>query len=234
MADLRALALLPVVVPQALWVAARATRLPEAPGPRAGQAGEGLPLRVLILGDSSAAGVGVASQQEALAGRLTVHLSARYAVQWTLLARSGLTSSGLLRMLSGVPARTFDVAVVAIGVNDTKNGVHPTRWRANYTTLLTLLRGPYGVRRIYASGVPPLGAFPLLPRPLRNVLGARAARFDALLQDVCAQEAGAVHLPFDLPVDPTLMAEDGFHPGAQVYDIWAQRVADHLRAVPLV
>ncbi|MEL7132865.1 MAG: SGNH/GDSL hydrolase family protein [Pseudomonadota bacterium] len=225
---------LPVVGPQALWVASRALRLPEAAGPREGAGGAGLPLRVLILGDSSAAGVGVAHQDHALAGRLAAHLGQRYAVRWRLVARTGLTSSGMLRMLSAEPDGRFDVAVVALGVNDAKNGVHPTRWQANYTALLNRLKGQFGVQRIYASGVPPLGAFPLLPWPLRDVLGARAARFDALLADLCADAEGVVHLPFDLPLAPELMADDGFHPGAQVYDIWAHRVAEHVRAAPLL
>lgn len=232
MSVLTALALAPVLLPQAVWLAVRAMRLPEADGPRTGQAGEGVPLRVLVLGDSSAAGVGVAHQNEALTGRLVAHLEANYAVQWTLWARSGLTTSGMLRMLCAKPAQVFDVAVVALGVNDTKNGMHTSRWQTNYETLLRVLRARHGVERIYVSGVPPLGAFPLLPRPLRDVLGARAARFDAALVHICNHHNGAQHMPFDLPLEPELMAADGFHPGAYVYDIWAQRIAAALRANP--
>ncbi|WP_299655092.1 SGNH/GDSL hydrolase family protein [uncultured Tateyamaria sp.] len=228
----RALALLPVLLPQAIWVAARAMRLPEADGPREGQVGVGPPLRLLIVGDSSAAGVGVAHQDGALAGRLVSHLQTGFSVRWRLLAQSGLTTSGMLRMLSAQPARDFDVAVVALGVNDAKNGMHHSRWQANYTRLMGRLQDRFGVSRIYASGVPPLGDFPLLPRPLRDVLGARAVRFDAMLANLCADTDGAVHMPFDLPMDPTMMAADGFHPGAPVYDIWARRIADALRADP--
>ncbi|WP_299554207.1 SGNH/GDSL hydrolase family protein [uncultured Tateyamaria sp.] len=232
MSRLSTYALAPILLPQAIWVAARAMRLPEADGPRSGQAGAGPPLRILILGDSSAAGVGVPHQEEALVGRLVAHLHADYAVQWTLWARSGLTTSGMLRLLSAKSAHVFDVAVIALGVNDTKNGMHPTRWQANYTKLLKQLRARHGVGRIYASGVPPLGAFPLLPRPLRDVLAARAARFDAMLSGICVDQDGVKHMPFDLPVEPELMAADGFHPGVQVYDIWARRIVDALRVDP--
>lgn len=234
MAGLPTFVLAPVLLVQAIWVAARATRLPEADGPRRGRSGGGLPLRVLVLGDSSAAGVGAAHQDAALTGRLVAHLDADYDVQWVLWAQSGLTTSGMLRMLNTQPAQEFDVAVIALGVNDAKNGMHPTRWQSNYAKLLAQLRRRHGVRRIYASGVPPLGAFPLLPRPLRDVLGTRAARFDTILADLCAGQDGVEHLPFDLPLEPALMAADGFHPGEQVYDIWARRIADALRANPLV
>ena len=56
-------------------MSARALRLPEAEGPRAGSAGEGPALRLLILGDSSAAGVGTTHQEEALLGQMRKRFS---------------------------------------------------------------------------------------------------------------------------------------------------------------
>ena len=222
-----------VIVPQGLWVAARAIRLPEPPGPRDGQAGEGAALRVLILGDSSAAGVGGDHQDRALSGRLSARLAQTRTVRWHLWARSGLTTSAALRLLLAKDPQIFDLAVVALGVNDVKNGVHVTRWQSNYARLITVLKRQFGVRRIYASGVPPVGAFPLLPQPLKATLGDRATRFDATLAALCTREPGVEHMPFDIELDPVMMAVDGFHPGAEVYDIWAERVAAALAADPL-
>ena len=51
------LALSPVLLFQAVQLRRRALRLPEADGPRDGIAGDGPVLRILIIGDSSAAGV---------------------------------------------------------------------------------------------------------------------------------------------------------------------------------
>jgi hypothetical protein len=63
------LALSPLLVVQALHTRARVPSLPEAAGAREGVLGRGaVALRLLIAGDSSAAGVGVATQQHALAG----------------------------------------------------------------------------------------------------------------------------------------------------------------------
>lgn len=230
MQPLTAFALLPVLLPQALWVVARAQRLPEPRGPRSGQVGEGTPLRLLILGDSSAAGVGVAHQSQALSGRLVAQMSQASTVCWTLWAQSGLTSSGVLRRLASEHTQPFDAVILALGVNDVKNGVSLSRWTANYTELLHTLRARFGAPHIFASGIPPLGQFPLLPRPLRTVLGARAKRFDRALASLCAATDNVLHLPFDLPLDPTQMASDGFHPGPDIYDIWAARLATAIRA----
>ncbi|WP_299043052.1 SGNH/GDSL hydrolase family protein [uncultured Tateyamaria sp.] len=221
--------LAPVLLPQAIWVASRAMRLPEAAGPRSGILGPAPGLRVLIVGDSSAAGVGVDHQTDALAGRLVHHLGAGHGLSWSLEAKSGWTSRQACHALEQLAPAAVDLAVIAVGVNDVKNGVHITKWRRNYATILDTLRRRHGATCCVASGVPPLGAFPLLPPPLRGVLGARASRFDAVLANLCRDTPTALQLPFDAPVDTAQMAQDGFHPGAPVYDIWAGKVVEAAR-----
>ena len=222
---LRGLALLPVLVPQALWVKYRAARLCEAPGPRAGVMGQGPRLRVLVVGDSSAAGVGADTQEVALAGRLAAHLAERYTVSWVLNARCGATTTSLLARLRDMPADRFDVAVIALGVNDSKNGMTRARWRRNYAALIALLRHRFGVTSIIASGLPPLGEFPILPAPLRHILGARAQAFDADLREIARAQGDMQIVSLQFEMDASLMASDGFHPGPVIYDRWAARVA---------
>lgn len=74
------LLLSPLLAAQALWVISRALQLPEAAGPRSGVTGTGPILRLRIIGDSSAAGVGVAHQDQALAGQLASELSPHFNV----------------------------------------------------------------------------------------------------------------------------------------------------------
>lgn len=217
--------LIPLLVLQAAWVAARALRLPEAPGPRSGQTGDGAPLRLLVLGDSSAAGVGAANQDRALTGRLAAYLSPHHHVHWRLHARTGATARSARFSLDTLAPGPYDVAVLALGVNDTKNGVPAARWRRDYAALLDALTIRFGVTLCIASGVPPLDRFPLLPRPLRDVLGRRALQLDHELAGLAASRSGVIHLPVGDALDPAGMAEDGFHPGPAVYDAWALRVA---------
>ncbi len=60
--------LLPVLLGQAVYLRKNVVKLPEPEGARIGVLGEGPLLRLLILGDSSAAGVGVETQADALLG----------------------------------------------------------------------------------------------------------------------------------------------------------------------
>ncbi len=225
------LALAPVCLVQGLAVRRRAARLPEAAGPRGGRVGTGPLLRLLILGDSSAAGVGVAHQDDALAGRLGHALAARFTVQWQLHARIGATTASTLQTMREIDAAPFDAAVIALGVNDVARQVPLKRWLAQQQALAELLRARFGLRRAYLSGVPPMGCFPLLPQPLRAVLGARAARFDTALAQAVRRQPALRYLPIPgAALDPALMAEDGFHPGPVIYRLWAEHLAEAICA----
>lgn len=218
------LALSPVLVAQGLAVRRRARRLPEAAGPREGVAGQGPVLRLLIAGDSSAAGVGVAHQDQALAGQVVARLAQEYCVYWQLHATSGHTTADTLARLEALPAQGFDLALTALGVNHATRLHSPARFAEEQERLRALLRQKFGVRFHLRSGLPPMGRFALLPQPLRAVMGGVAGALDAVLA-----EDPATHLPFDpVQLDPAQMAEDGFHPGAAIYAAWAQAAAFRL------
>ncbi len=224
--SLTALALMPLIVPQGLYVKFRAAQLQEAAGPRAGQIGSGPPLRVLILGDSSAAGVGVATQSRALAGQFVAPLAKHYTVTWQLHAQTGATSASMNATIRSLDVEPFDVALIALGVNDVKNGVRLSRYQIQTARLYDRLTDAFGIRLICASGMPPVKDFPLLPDPLRWALQSRAQVFDAAHRDLIATRPACFHLKGPERLCPDDMAEDGFHPGPAVYAEWGQLAAD--------
>ncbi|MEY8839238.1 SGNH/GDSL hydrolase family protein, partial [Cribrihabitans sp. XS_ASV171] len=149
---------------QGLAVRRRAVRLPEPEGPRAGRAGRGPNLRLLILGDSSAAGVGAGMQAQALSGQLVARLGRHYAVSWQLEAMTGRTTADALAALDRVEG-PIDMAVTALGVNDVTRGVSRARFAEGQAALVERLQA-MGARRLVLSGVPPMERFPALPQPL--------------------------------------------------------------------
>ena len=223
------LVLSPVLIVQALLVIKRALRLPEASGARAGILGDGPSLRVLIVGDSSAAGVGVSHQDDALAGQLTTALAQDFTLTWRLLAQTGATTASTLKTLDGAALDPCDIIVTALGVNDIARSVPLRRWRRQQRQLRETLRVRTGARHIYVTGIPPIGEFPLLPQPLRWVLGRNARRAGELLQADLEMEADATYvtLPHDM-LTPALMAEDGYHPGPEIYALWGTQMASRI------
>lgn len=91
--------LAPLLLAQGCRVRRTTPRLPEAAGLRRGEEGAGPGLRLLIVGDSAAAGVGVATQAQALSGRLLTSLVADFRVRWRLVAATGYTAQDVLDRL---------------------------------------------------------------------------------------------------------------------------------------
>ena len=239
-------ALSPLLLWQGRQVRREAPRLPEPTGPRLGLAGMdrhngAMPrLRVLIVGDSSGAGVGAATQDEALAGRLSQALTRRLKapVAWQLVARTGWTTPDAIAALRELSAQgqlpPADVMVTALGVNDAVRQTSPRRWTAQLDALEACARELAGVHQVVATAVPPMHLFPLLPQPLRWVLGGSARALDAALVQWTAESGQRAY--FELPYDPErddvrqLMASDGFHPGPALYQRWGEALALQIAA----
>lgn len=227
------LLLAPLLLWQGRQVRRNALRLPEAQGPREGVAGTGkVCLRVLIVGDSSAAGVGAKNQTQALAGRLSEALSQRLggAVVWQLIARSGDTTQVSLKAVRTLSLHPADVMVTALGLNDVVAQISPQTWLAWLDKLDRVAIRRAGVKHIVHSGIPPIHSFPLLPNPLRWMLGSDAQAYNRALSAWVKRwpDRWWLPLPFenDQPADSSvLMAEDGFHPGPPVYALWAEQLA---------
>jgi lysophospholipase L1-like esterase len=224
------LLLSPVLVTQALLTRARLPRLPEAAGEREGEVGRGPLLRLLMLGDSSAAGVGVARQREALAGHLPTALArqAEVRVRWRLMARSGVNSAQCLAMLEEAGPIEADIAVVVLGVNDVVDQVPSRRAVAAREAIANRLRNAHGVAHVVFAPLPPVHRFPGLPQPLRWVAGADARRHDAAVAAWARTRDDVSHVPIDLPLNAGVMAEDGFHPGPPVYRVCSDALAEHI------
>ena len=221
--------------PVLLWQGRRVRRttpvLPEPPGPREGTAGEGPPLRLLLLGDSAALGLGAASQDEALSGRLVAALAPYYRLTWRLVARTGATTRGTWRRLEPEPEADWDVVVTSLGVNDVTGAESSRTWLVAQQELVGRIQARFAPRWVLLSGMPPVHAFPALPQPLRWYLGRKARRFDRALAAWAAGTDGVRHLTADFVDDPDLMASDGFHPGPRGYALWAGEVARTIRAL---
>jgi lysophospholipase L1-like esterase len=222
------LILSPVLLAQARATRKRAPVLPEADGPREGQLGSGAhALRVLIAGDSSAAGVGVLNQDHAFAGHFTrtLHRRSGRALRWRLRAKSGLTTQQVHELLRADPPPVADIAIVLSGVNDVIGMIAPQRAVQHRAALADWLLGEGRARYVLFAPLPPINQFPLLPQPLRRVMGADARLHDAAMANWAAGKHNVFHTPIALQLAPGAMSRDGFHPGEPVYRACGEALA---------
>lgn len=220
-----------VTLGPALWLQGKyvrrvTPRLPEPDGAREGVTGDGPVLRLLITGDSAAAGVGAASQDDALCGQLVQRLSQRYRVEWQLKAVTGLDSPGLGAMLDMAPDRRFDAVVVSIGVNDVTNLMPPDQWVQWQERLAAQIHARHQPGILIHSAVPPMHGFTALPQPLRWFMGRWAKEMNERLE---RSIKGDTRKFFQWPAHEKVsegLATDGFHPGPAGYAAWAQGLHD--------
>lgn len=217
----------------ALYLQARrlrriALQLPEPEGARSGTAGSGpLRLRLLVAGDSSAVGVGVRTQDEALALPLARLLAQRLggSVAWQLVAQSGLTSDGLLRLVMQSELAPADIAVVICGVNDITKEQRLGFALRQRRRIAERLRERSGLRHVLFPALPQMELFPLIPQPLAWWSGQAARRNNRCQQRWARGIDFVSHVPMDGLTDSALFSEDGFHPASPLYARVAQRLA---------
>jgi lysophospholipase L1-like esterase len=195
--------------------------VPVADGLYGSHAGE--PISFVVLGDSSAAGLGVDTADETPGALLAAGLAeiAERPVHLTVVARSGAQTSDLDVQVPLALAARPDLALVIVGGNDVTH-------RVRATTSVRLL--DEAVRRLHDAGAavvvgtcPDLGTVEPIPRPLRW-LARQASRRLAAAQTVAVVEAGGRTVSLGSILGPEFAAAprdmfsvDRFHPSSAGY-----------------
>jgi lysophospholipase L1-like esterase len=227
------LALGPLLYAQAGRLKRTTIELPEPSGARAGTVGSGRALRVLVAGDSSAAGVGARTQDEALAAPLAQRLAETLArrVSWQLVARSGLTSEAILDLLRAAAPAPADVAVVVCGVNDITNEVPLAVALRRREHIASWLAAHCGVRHVVFPALPEMELFPAIPQPLAWYAGCMSRRNNRAQARWARRAEGVSHAAMDGVTESHLFCVDGFHPAPALYARVAARLTGHLAHV---
>jgi lysophospholipase L1-like esterase len=228
---LPALLVAPVAVGQGRALQRDTPRLPEAHGPRDGLIGgagsrTAKPLRVLVVGDSTAMGTGVAKLEDGLPGQLGRLLAtgptAEGGVAWRAVGRNGATAAEVLReFATAAVAAHFDLAVVMVGWNDTLRLRGGGEFSRALGTLLERLNAASPDARLVVVAPPEFGGFASLPNPLRWALGRQVRGLTRRAQRVARAHAAVIAPGFD----GRSVASDQFHPDAAGYRALAEGIA---------
>ncbi|MEV4414412.1 SGNH/GDSL hydrolase family protein [Catellatospora sp. NPDC049609] len=188
------------------------------------------PLRLVMLGDSAALGVGVDRVADTVGGQLAALLSGGQAGQGRPVALSSVGVAGSRSSdLATQVARCLlgdrpDVAVILVGGNDAITLRRPADAAAYLGAAVRRLREA-GVEVVVGT-CPDLGATRAIAPPLRQVvgfLGRRVAR--AQVRAVHASGGAVVDLAAEtgavFRADPNTLSADRYHPSADGYRVWA-------------
>lgn len=198
----------------------------EPPPDATGWYGRGRPgpaVKIVLLGDSSAAGYGVERVEETPGALLASGVAERAdrRVYMRTFARVGARSADLAGQLDRALPIEPDVAVILIGVNDVTHRVRPA---------MSVGHLAEAVRRLKDAGVavlvgtcPDLGTIKPIPPPLKQVARTWSRRV-AAAQTIAVLEGGgrtvslgSVLGPEFLAAPALLFGPDQFHPSAAGY-----------------
>ncbi|MEU0554683.1 SGNH/GDSL hydrolase family protein [Dactylosporangium sp. NPDC006015] len=190
------------------------------------------PMRLVLLGDATALGVGVDRVADTVGGQLAALLSEGTSegavgrrVELSSVAVAGSRSSDLATQVArALVGPAPDVTVILVGTNDV---THLGRGSDAAEYLGS------ACRRLRDAGIPVVvgtcpdfGALRAFAPPLRQLLGWRSRRV-AKQQAAAASAAGAVVVDLAartgavFRADAGTLCHDGFHPSADGYRVWA-------------
>lgn len=219
-----------------LRIRSKVPKLPEAKNPEGSVIVQGKgAYHILILGESTVAGVGVATHQEGYAGVLAARLSEQLntSIHWKVYAKSGYTTRQVIsRILPTLPLEQFDLIVVGLGGNDAFTLNTPWAWQAHLNELISKLKGQYPNTPIYFTNMPPIKEFiaftPLIKLTIGNLvelLGqvltsiARKRKQVFYNSDIISLKTWTRRFNLENPVDEFF--SDGVHPSKLTYQTWA-------------
>ena len=194
-----------------------------APGTAVAQATaarEAKPVKMVVLGDSLSAGLGL-SASAAFPMRLQKALQANgIAVDMINAGVSGDTSSGGRDRLDWSVPEGTDAVIVELGANDALRGVDPTVTRSALTDILTRLKARNIAVLLCGMVAPP------------NYGADYSARFNAIYPDI-ARQFGVPLYPFFLEgvaAEAGLNQADGLHPTAEGVDVIVKNILPTVQA----
>lgn len=201
-------------------------KVPDAARPWEGKLEGGNPLRLLVIGDSTAAGVGAPTQDEALPGALARELHARTGrgVIWRAIGENGITTDGFLdRHLAAAVSRPSDLVFVSLGANDAMHARSARAFARDIRELLTTVsdRQPHAL--VLMSNLPVFARFDLLPEPTRTVLYRHSRNLERAAARVIARDdRWLITEELPPPYGPDFFCRDRFHPSPSGYADWAR------------
>ena len=207
---------------------------PDSAPPVEGEYGaDGLPpLRLVIAGDSTAAGVGAQRRNDTVGAHLAQALADTNRVQVRCVGVSGSRCADLAPQISRALLLRPDVVVVLIGANDATHATPPPLAARHLSQALTRLRAA-GIPTVVGT-CPDMSVRGFLP-PLRQLIawqGRQLGRAQAAVAErlgFAAVDLAALAGPH-FHRDPTLLADDAFHPSGRGYGVWADVLAPSVRA----
>jgi lysophospholipase L1-like esterase len=238
-----ALPLLPLMYVQGKRIRQEVPKLPEAKEPQ-GSAGAEFPgaLKMIAIGESTIAGIGVDRHGDGFNGSLANELAKKLQrrIDWRVYAKSGYTARKVRKiLLPKIEEKEVDLIVIGLGGNDAFTLNRPQNWRQEIEKLIKDLQHRFPEASIFFTNMPPIKEFPAFTSTIKMVVGNLGEILGEELEKVVAgfqnvyfsSEKIAVDTWSDRygqPGEGISYFSDGVHPSQYTYQVWARDMASFI------
>lgn len=235
--------LLPLLYVQGRKVKNKVPDLPEASGNEGVCGNPSDPiLKLLVVGESTMAGVGVRTHDEGFAGTLSKELAMKNKsyVHWKVYAKSGITASRVPNeLLRKIEEKNWDLIVIGLGGNDAFKLNSPSNWKSKISELILACRNLFGEVPVVFTNMPPIKEFPAFTPLMKFSIGNLVEILGESLKQVVGGFTNVYYSSekitiqkweqqFRIDGHPNDYFSDGVHPSQLTYQLLAKQMADYI------
>lgn len=237
--------LLPLMYYQGKQIRASVPKLPEAEGTE-GQCHingkSGRPLKLISIGESTIAGVGVQTHEEGFTGTFAKEISTLFDlnVDWKVYARSGYTVKRVEnKIIPKINQNTANLIVVGIGGNDAFTLNRPSKWKVEIQSLIASIKSKFPEALIVFCNMPPIKEFPAFTSLIKFTIGNLVEILGDELKEIVNNHENVFYFgdkitlkgwieKFQLKEKKEDFFSDGVHPSKLTYQTWAKDIASEV------
>ena len=178
---------------------------------------------MVLLGESTVAGVGASSASTTLAGNFFRILGDTYQIE--TIGKKGLRVKEAFSLYlehKKLRSRKSEGVILFLGANDCFLLTSPQVFRRELNSLIQQIQVATDTEWIYLAAIPPVHLFPAFSEQIRSFLYRQREYLQREMEAIAARIPQVIFHQIPMDLQPEFFSEDGVHPS----DLGYQKIAE--------
>lgn len=187
---------------------------------------------ILLLGESTVAGVGASAPANTLAGNFYRLLGESYQIE--TIGKKGLRVQEALALYHQHrqdQTRKSNGVILYLGANDCFLLTSPDAFKKEVDTLIQQIQIKTSAQWIYLAAIPPVHLFPAFSRRMKSFLQVQRNYLNMELEKIASIHPNVIFQEIPMDLHPEFFAADGIHPSDLGYQKIAELAVEKLNIV---